>query len=90
MPKKLLSELSQTTIFDAKLWMTEAFDEILVASNLGYSDGTRGQAYVPLSVRPAAFGAATFQYKVTNGIPECTDIQYIGGEATWRTNGSQG
>ena len=60
--------------------MTKGFDEIMRKSKIGYSDGTRGQADVPLAIRPAAWGAATFHFKVRNGKPEVTDIQCIGGE----------
>ena len=49
-------------------------------SKLGYSDGTRGVDTAPLCIRPAAFGATTFQYEVRNGQPHFFDIQVLGGQ----------
>ena len=45
-----------------------------------HSDGTRGQSEILISIRPAGFGAATFNYKVVNGMPVVTDIEGLGGE----------
>jgi len=63
-PRVLLPQRDRATIADAKIWMTEGFDEVMRKSKIGYSDGTGGQADVPLAIRPAGWGAATFLFKV--------------------------
>ena len=60
--------------------MTDNFDQVLWRSKLGYSDGTRGQADIPMSIRPAAFGAATFIYDLIEGKPVITDVAGLAGE----------
>ena len=77
MPDKLSNTVE---IHEAALWITSRFDEVLLESKLGYSDGTRGVGEVPLVIRPAAFGAATFNYAVKNGKPRFFDFQCIGGQ----------
>ena len=47
---------------------------------MGYSDGTRGVAIIPASIRPAAWGAATFEFTIEDGIPKFSNIEAIGGE----------
>ena len=47
---------------------------------MGYLDGTRGNGQIPLSIRPAAFGAATFEYRVHEGRVIIENIQGLGGE----------
>ena len=79
-PKKLLQQRGQATIFEAKLWITANFDKVLHQSKLGYGDGTRGQADIPIAIRPAGFGAATFNYRIENGKPIFEDIEGLGGE----------
>ena len=53
---------------------------MLHRSKLGYSDGTRGQSDIPVAIRPAAFGAATFTYRIEDGKPIIEDIEGLGGE----------
>ena len=77
MPDKLSNTVE---IHEAALWITSRFDEVLLESKLGYSDGTRGVGEVPLVIRPAAFGAATFNYAVKDGKPHFFDFQCIGGQ----------
>ena len=64
-----LNNKRRANVYDAKLWITAGFDEATAKSKLGFSDGTSGQGEVPVSIRPAALGAATFEYKVVNGKP---------------------
>ena len=80
-PKALLPQRDRATIANAMIWMTEGFDEVMRKSQIAYSDGTGGQADVPAAIRPAGWGAATFAFKVRNGVPEVTDIQCIGGDS---------
>ena len=56
-----------SSVFDAKVWQTVGFDEVLHKSKLGYSDGTDGTETVRFSIEPAAFGAATFNFSVVSG-----------------------
>ena len=63
------------------MWTREGFDLLLNLRQLGFSDGTRGEGDVPLAVRPAGFGAATFNFAVVKGKTVVTDIQGICGEA---------
>ena len=53
---------------------------MLHASKISYSDGTSGEGDVPLAVRPAGFGAATFKFAVVERNSVVTDIQGICGE----------
>ena len=76
----MLKHRGQASIFEAKLWMASNFDKVLHKRKLGYSDGTGGQADIPISIRPAAFGAATFNYKIENGEQMFEDIEGLGGE----------
>ena len=70
----------EIAIHEAAVWSTPRFDEVLNESRLGYSDGTRGDSDVPMHIRPAAFGAATFRFGVETGKRHCYDIQCLGGE----------
>ena len=67
-------------IHEAALWITSRFDEVLLESKMGCSDGTRGVGEIPLCIRPAAFGAATFNYCVKDGKPHFYDFQCLGGQ----------
>ena len=53
-------------------------------SQIGYSDGTGGQGDISTSLRPAAFGLATFDFIAINEVPTATNIQIIGGETPGR------
>ena len=52
-------------IHEAALWITPRFDEVLLESKMGYSDGTRGVGEVPLCIRPAALRIRHAQYTST-------------------------
>ena len=60
--------------------MTDGFDSALAISKLRYSGDTRGERDVPMSIRPAALGAATFEFEIAAGGPRFFNIQSIGGE----------
>ena len=60
--------------------MTDNFDDVLLKSKIGYTDGTGGQADIPISIRPVGFGAAAFSFKVVDGKPVIEDIAGIAGE----------
>ena len=79
-PASLLKTKGEAEIYEAQLRKTERFDQVLHASKISYSDGTRGEGDVPLAVRPAGFGAATLNFTVVEGKPVVTDIQGICGE----------
>ena len=70
----------EVAIHEAAIRMTPDFDKVLNESRMGYSDGTRGLDEIPMAIRPAAFGAATFRYKLENCQPHFYDIQCLGGE----------
>ena len=72
---------NEVAIHEAALWSTPCFDEVLNESRLGYSDGTRGVSEVPMHIRPAAFGAATFRYSSVDGNPHFYDIQWLGAKS---------
>ena len=72
---------NEVAIHEAAIWCTPHFDEVLNASRLGYSDGTRGVSEVPMLIRPAAFGAATFRFCNDNGNPHFYDIECLGGRS---------
>ena len=76
----MAQQLPTNTIYNSKLWITKDFDHVLLRSKLGYSDGTRGVSTIPISIRPAAFGAATFEFSFEEGIPVFSNIQGLGGE----------
>ena len=76
----MLNSMNRASVYNAKLWISTKFDETLAASKLAYPDGTRGQDAIPISIRPAAFGAATFEMKIENGKPHYYNIQCLGGE----------
>ena len=78
-----LSGDNEVEIHEAAIWSTLNFDEVLNSSRLGYSDGTRGVSEVPMLIRPAAFGAATFRYCNDNGNPHFYDIECLGGGGPW-------
>ena len=50
------------TIIDARVWESEHFVATINRSGLGYSDGTGGQADIVTTLRPSAFGIATFLF----------------------------
>ena len=60
--------------------MSPNFDAVLAKSKLGFSDGTRGLDEIPMHIRPAAFGAATYEFEVVNGQPHFHNFQIIGGQ----------
>ena len=64
---KMLVDSKQIGIYNAQLWQTPNFDTVLFSCKLGYSDGTRGLANIPAAIRPAAWGAAIFEYETVNG-----------------------
>ena len=70
-------------VFEVKLWVTKNFDAVLHQSKIVYSDGTRGQADIPIAVRPSGFGAATFTYRVENGRPIIENVEGLGGRGSW-------
>ena len=67
-------------IIDAKSWESAGFIDTINRSQLGYSDGTGGEADISNSLRPSAFGLATFDFILERGVPTATNLQVIGGE----------
>ena len=74
---------NEVAIHEAASWYTLHFDEVLNAAMLCYSDGTRGVSEVPMLIRPAAFGAATFRSCNDKGNPHFYDIECLGGGGPW-------
>lgn len=66
-------------ILSAKVWSTSNFDSVFNRSGMGYSDGTRGQADVPESLREAAVGASCSELDCSIGVPRPINIQGMGG-----------
>jgi hypothetical protein len=79
-PRAILRQRGEASIFEAKLWITANFDRVLQQSKLGYTDGTGGQDDVPIAIRPAGFGAVTFNFKLVDGRPTIENIEGIAGE----------
>ena len=67
--------LKGPTILETTVWATTNFDTVLNASGLGYSDGTDGLSDVPKELRRSAFGAATFEVGIADGVPKATNLQ---------------
>ena len=63
--------------------MSADFDSVLAKSKLGFSDGTRGLSEIPMHIRPAAFGAVTYEFKVLDGKPHFYNFQILGGGGAW-------
>ena len=83
-PKCMAQHLEGPSIIDARIWEAEGFVETINRSQIGYSDGTGGQGDITKTLRPSAFGLATFNFILDHGIPKATNIQVIGGETPGR------
>ena len=49
-------------IYEARVWQSDGFVETINRSQLGYSDGTGSQSDISETLRPSAFGLATFDF----------------------------
>ena len=73
------------TIMEARIWESKDSVKTINMSGLGYSDGTGGQSDIVTSLRPTAFGIATFDFLLgDDGVPRATSIAVIGGETPGR------
>ena len=71
-------------IHNARIWQSDNFIEVLNRSLVGYSDGTGGQADIVATMRPAAFGLATFDFLYDQVDLKMFNIAIIGGETLGR------
>ena len=79
-PANLLEQPGEVEVYEAQIWKTANFDTVLHQSKMGFSDGTSGQDDVPAMLRPAGFGAATFNFRVVDNMPVIENIQGICGQ----------
>jgi hypothetical protein len=84
LPSCMLSCIEGPSIVNARVWESEGFTEVINRAQIGYSDGTGGQGDISTTIRPAAFGLATFDFIEINGVPTATNIEIIGGETPGR------
>ena len=84
-PQDFIAGMTGPSIIDARVWESEHFVATINRSGLGYSDGTGGQADIVTTLRPSAFGIATFDFLLDEkGVPRATSIAIIGGETPGR------
>ena len=72
------------SISEARVWESPGFVEVLNRSRCGFSNGTGDQADIASSLRPTAFGLATFDFMIVDGVPTWQNIEIIGGETPGR------
>ena len=60
LPESMSKRIEGPSIAQARIWESEGFTEVINRSRFGYSDGTGGQDDIATSIRPTAFGIATF------------------------------
>ena len=84
LPRCMSKQVEGPTIAQARIWESEGFTEVINRSRIGYSDGTGGQDDIAKSIRPTAFGIATFDFLEVNGTLQAQNIQIIGGETPGR------
>ena len=58
--------------------------QVINLSVLGYLDGSGGQDDIVATIRPAAFGIATFDFMFVEGTLQATNIEAIAGETPGR------
>ena len=84
LPKHMTKSFEGPSITDARVWESAGFTETINRSRIGYSDGSGGQSDIAKAIRLTAFGLATFDFLMKDGIPTASNIEVIGGESPGR------